>query len=383
MKDFTAKIFTDKWEYRPSEERYALSIHEKHLRILQQIFKIILAGTKKSNILSLYINEELIAELANENAVLVESILGKLDEYEGINLETRTSRGLGQLKKLLQTVKMKQEQLEYARNEAEARARRAEDLTEAEAERRKKAENKAEEAERHRKYAETENVFLKSTSLQDKDQIISLFHHIGIHSDTIKTDAARVLKYLSENKAVPDHIIRKMEGIAKLSQVINTISKIGFKGGITEEMEIEKQDIVRFICEFLRNICVNYYSNVSFEIENHVLKTYSREFAPFELTYIIDNFINNSKKAGATKIYFKCYESDNIALIDISDNGKGLDPKIVDIEDVFKRNVTTTRGGAGLGLYDARTILSKINCKIYAIVDKGKFMLRVEIPYEN
>ena len=326
-------------------------------------------GTKKNDILSLYINEEVLSELANENVEFVKSIVEKIDEFGKVNLATKTSRGVSSIKKMF--AKM------------EEKAEKAEQKATKEEEKRKEAEKKAEEADKHRKSAETENIFLKSTNLQDKEQIISLFHHIGIHSDTIKSHAGRVLKNIIDVKGVPENTIQQIESIAKLSQIINTISKIGFKGGITEEMESEKQDVVQFIDEFIKNICITYYVNINIEIDNTIKRKYIREFTPFELTYVIDNFISNSKKANASKMLFKFYEQEDNAIIEILDNGKGLDSRIDKIENIFNRNVSTTRGGAGLGLFDARKILSKMKCKINAEeIEKG-FKLKIVIPHEN
>ena len=244
----------------------------------------------------------------------------------------------------------------------------------------KKKEEEVEETKGKLKKVETENIFLKSTSLQDKDQIISLFHHIGIHSDTIKTNASSLIKELNEIKNVPEKSYKKLEAIAKLSQVIYTISKIGFKGGITEEMENGKQDLVIFIEEFVRNICIEYYETINIEINNRVKSKFVKEFIPFEMTYIIDNFISNSKKAQATKIQFLFLEEESQIALEIIDNGKGLDSKIKKIDEIFERNVSTTRGGAGLGLYDARKIINKLKGKINAENLENGFKIRITIP---
>ena len=230
------------------------------------------------------------------------------------------------------------------------------------------------------KKAETENIFLKSTNSQDRDQIISLFHHIGIHSDTIKTNASSLIKELNEIKNVAEKSYKKLETIAKLSQIIHTISKIGFKGGITEQMENGKQDIVKFIEEFVINICAEYYENIDIKTNNQVSSKFIKEFIPFEITYIIDNFISNSKKAQATKIQFLFSEEKSQAVLEIIDNGNGLNTKIKNIEEIFERNFSTTRGGAGLGLYDARKIINKLKGKITAENLDGGFKVKIIIP---
>ena len=383
MTGFEAQISSNNWKYDPSKEQYAESAHEKNMRILKQIFKIITLGTKKKDIVSLYINEEVLSELAEENIDFAKSVIKNLDAFDKINIATKTSKGISNIKKIFAEMEALQKQAEEEKRKAEENATEAEKKAEEEAEKRKEAEKKAEEAEKFRKSTETENIFLKSTNLQDKEQIISLFHHIGIHSDTIKSHAGRVLKKFIELNGIPKNTTQKIESVAKLAQMINTISKIGFKGGITEDMEREKQDVIQFIDEFIKNICITYYINIHITTSNSIKKDYVREFAPFELTYIIDNFISNSKKANATDLEFNFYEEDNKAIIEIVDNGDGLNSKIDKIEDIFNRNVSTTRGGAGLGLFDARKILSKINCKISAEKIKNGFKLKIVIPYEN
>lgn len=383
MTDFEAGISSNNWVYDPSKERYAESEHDKNMRILNQIFKIITITTKKQDIVSLYINEEVISELAEENIEFVKSIVSKIDEFDNISFETKTSKGISSIKKIFAKMEERQKKAEEETKKAEKKADEAESKRQQAEAKAAKAEEKANEADKKRKFVETENIFLKSTNLQDKEQIISLFHHIGIHSDTIKSYAGKVLKILHEINDIPSNTIPQIESIAKLAQMINTISKIGFKGGITEEMEREKQDIIQFMSEFIKNICITYYVNIAIEIKNTIKRKFIKEFSPFEMTYIVDNFISNSKKQNATKISFIFYEQDDAAIIEVVDNGKGLDQRITNIEDIFDRNVSTTRGGAGLGLFDARKILSKMKCKISAEkMDKG-FKLRIVIPHEN
>jgi len=238
-------------------------------------------------------------------------------------------------------------------------------------------EAEVEETKSKLKKVETENIFLKSTSLNDKDQIISLFHHIGIHSDTIKTNASAILRELDSVKNVPNKVYKKLESIAKMSQIVYTIAKIGFKGGITEEMDNGKQDLIKFIEEFVINICAKYYEDINIKIDNQVKSKFVKEFIPFEITYMVDNLISNSKKAHATTIEFCFSEEKNKVILEVIDNGNGLNPKIKKINEIFERNVSTTRGGAGLGLYDAKKIMNKLKGKIDAESLDNGFKIRI------
>ena len=342
---------TKEWELLP-EERYKETDAEKENRALENITSLI--GLKK-NVKKLYINTSLLDRLSKQEDEKIRKIFKDLSRYESASLDRKT---LGSLKKLRDIIKKKDEDL-------------------------KKAKDRVSDQEEEIKGLGRENIFLKSISLQDKEQIISLFHHIGIHSDTIKTNSGRLLKNILEIKGIPDSVYKQAESISKLAQMINTISKIGYKGGITEQMERGKQDIIQFMSEFIQNICREYYDTIDIQIDDKIKKKYVKEFAPFELTYVIDNLISNSKKQNAKRIIFKFFEKDAAAIIEVIDNGDGLSPKIKDIENIFGRTVSTTRGGAGLGLYDARKILSKIKAKISAESLEDGFKIKIVIPNEN
>ena len=350
-KTYVKQYETGKIEYDPSRELFNKTYHERNFMILNEVKRIIGITTKKQNIIKLIININIIDKIADEEIEKINKIIKDVETYD-TKLDTKTSTGISKIKSTLKALSQK------IREE----------------------EDKRKEAETELKQTVTENLFLKSTSLQDKDQITSLFHHIGIHSDTIKSQAGNLLKSISEQKNIPEKINKQVERIVKQSQIINTISKIGYKGGITEEMEDEKQDIIIFMVEFIKNICADYYVNIDIKVDNSIKSEFIKEFKPFEVTYVIDNFISNAKKQNASEIIFKCYKKDGNAIVEVIDNGNGLDSKIKDIKDIFKRNVSTTRGGAGLGLYDAKKIISKFKGKIEAEnLEKG-FKLKMVIP---
>jgi sensor histidine kinase regulating citrate/malate metabolism len=79
------------------------------------------------------------------------------------------------------------------------------------------------------------------------------------------------------------------------------------------------------------------------------------------MTIIIDNLINNSKKAKANLIDVTLSAFDNSLLVLFSDNGVGIPPK--NKMKIFDFGFTTT-GGSGLGLTHIKEILSKIDGKI-------------------
>ena len=84
------------------------------------------------------------------------------------------------------------------------------------------------------------------------------------------------------------------------------------------------------------------------------------------MTIIIDNLINNSKKANSNVIDVTLTVLNNSLFASFSDNGIGIPIKIK--KKIFDFGFTTT-GGSGLGLTHIKEIVEKINGKI-EYVDK-------------
>lgn len=243
----------------------------------------------------------------------------------------------------------------------------------------KETEKKVKETEENLKIINTQNLFLKSVQQQDYEQLISLFHHIGIHCDSITSFISKLVKISKENN-LPKEFVEYLGDINFLNNQICIISKIGHKGGITKQMQSEKQDLVIFILEFLENICKRYYDRIKVDYTNNFSKPFIKEFVPFELTYLLDNFISNSKKAHARQINFLLKEVRGNLVIEITDDGNGLDSHIKNPQDIFNRNVSYT-GGSGLGLYDAVQILNSINGSIK--VERREIGIKFIIEIKN
>ena len=63
-------------------------------------------------------------------------------------------------------------------------------------------------------------------------------------------------------------------------------------------------------------------------------------------------------------------------------NGTGSQSaNLILLQSMFEMGITTTSGGSGFGLYHAKTIIEKLNGKIYAIPQEPSGMeIRVEVP---
>jgi signal transduction histidine kinase len=85
-----------------------------------------------------------------------------------------------------------------------------------------------------------------------------------------------------------------------------------------------------------------------------------------ELSIVVDNLVDNARKARASKVMFRLQRLDRTILaMEVADDGRGL-PSDVDEEDIFGLGFSRT-SGSGLGLYHVRQILGEMGGTISAI----------------
>jgi len=206
----------------------------------------------------------------------------------------------------------------------------------------------------------------------DKERIIGLQHQIFHSSSRINRNIKLLLKHL--NPDLIDETTRKHLTVmslesAKINSIANFVTKANFN---LKASEIER-DIVEFMVGYLNEIYIADDRIIDSQLEIEVKTVgsfeYIMEIRPLEITTLIDNVISNSEKAGANKISFCFSKKDNSLLIEISDDGKkGIEKE--NLKKIFELGYTTT-GGSGIGLYQAKDIVEKLNGDIVAESTKG------------
>lgn len=207
-----------------------------------------------------------------------------------------------------------------------------------------------------------EGVFKKSIIGQDKEQLISLQHQVNHSSSRISRNIKLLLKGLESNKTKND-LIKYINTISFENEKIASISSFVTKANFNLRATEIEMDIVQFIEDYIQNIYSNkeplintkdlriyFINNQSFKVE--------KKFRPLEITMMIDNFINNSIKAEATKLEFIIKKRSGILFIDVIDNGIGIKE---DIKDKIFEFGSTTTNGSGIGLYHIKDIVEKMN----------------------
>jgi len=224
------------------------------------------------------------------------------------------------------------------------------------------AEEEIREKEKEIKENVAQNLFLKSLKSQDLVDLVSLMHHIGISSGII-SNHLKILTYkIDKNIPITNEELKRAIGVLNLeNHKILSISRFATKANFKMNAEDQRLDMIEFITQYIENIAGTYNSGIKINLHFSKEEKFITNFKPIEMTIIIDNLINNSKKANADVIDVTLTAVDHSLIVSFSDNGVGIPPK--DKKKIFDFGFTTT-GGSGLGLTHIKEILSKINGKI-------------------
>lgn len=229
------------------------------------------------------------------------------------------------------------------------------------------------------KQTQSQNLFLKSISTRDFDQVVSFIHQIGIYSNTIDIYLNRIRKKIKNNEKISnDELSEFIDKINFENRKIISFSKFATKAGYKYEEQIVEEDLVSFISQYIDQVQDKYDFKILQTINGNV--TFIKQFRPIEMILVIDTFLSNSQKQKPSIVKFNFYEEDEDLLIKITDDGKGLNKSIKNPGDIFEKGFTTTTG-SGVGLFFAQQIIRKLKgtISVNSEVEKGiEFNMRVK-----
>ncbi len=204
---------------------------------------------------------------------------------------------------------------------------------------------------------ESENLFLKSIKSQDLEDVLNLMHHVGISTSTIQNYIKGLVYRIDNDIEVSKEELKKVLGNINMEvNKIYSISRFATKANFKVSSKPSKLDLTNFLQEYILNIAKPFLAS-SFNLSLNLKNAYpfEVEFKPLEITILIDNLINNSKKAKAKniEIWFVKTQSNSLEF-HFKDDGTGV---AKDIQDkIFNYGFTTT-DGSGLGLTHIKDIV--------------------------
>jgi signal transduction histidine kinase len=243
------------------------------------------------------------------------------------------------------------EKKEKERLQAELNRLKAEQIAKEEEKKRKNAENiaqKREEQIKRSRAAET----VEYKDLRDSN------HIIGVYSDDISKKILLLKRKLDKNITVSNkEILEFIKGISFANEKIATLTRFTTKSSFLEAIPETTEDIVRYVKVYLEDIYKTLYGDIEIQfISNNI--SLVKTFEPIELCTALDNILSNSRKKKATQIIFEFFKRNTKIYLSIKDVGNTLDNSISDYNLIFEEGITTTKG-AGLGLSHVKRIVEE------------------------
>ncbi len=313
--------------------------------ILESLASIIYIRSDKENITNIIFNEDYIKNLAlkeiSSYEILVRDIKARFSGLSISQLEPVDKRDLSKF---------------IERQAKELASKRKTNLQLQE-----KAKKLREDAERIRKTTEqltSENLFLRAQANEDLDAIINLHHQTILYADTIAKAIINFRRKIEKGfdpKKAKDFI----DKIEMQNNKILKISRFATHANFRISSAKANADIFTFIKKYLSTLDeFKIYSDLCVVDNIPESLQLAKKFRPLELTMVIDNLLNNAKKANARKIKFSASKKGRNYLIIVSNDGDGLSKNIDNLDSIFEKGVTTT-SGSGLGLFHLKKVVSE------------------------
>jgi len=374
-----------------SKEEYILTREEKEKNISKKLFNIM--SIDMSNIMDLQINNKILTSLKEEDSLHTQKNITKfLRDFSKVPHYAISKELKKNIKSLLKDIQDKNiiKKIDFILNNSLDKFDEIIDRDSAYDEldkkinvieiENKKLEKKLKFAQLLSKKQDEELTYLKTVQSKDVKELIAFQHHIGLYTKTAKDCILDVLDILKTSDSTSGEIYEYLKDASFELDKISLINKYITREDFLSTANIVKKDLVQFVDNYIRNIYeVTTNKELVIKIDTNNLK-YICSFEPIKINIIIDNLLNNSKKAKAKNVSIKFLKTDTLAF-EYQDDGKGLDSEIISLESIFEMGVTTTKG-SGLGLYHIKEILDEMNNSTINVskLDQGiKFTIRFNV----
>jgi signal transduction histidine kinase len=207
-----------------------------------------------------------------------------------------------------------------------------------------------------------------SIEAQDIENVTNLHHQVFVIADTVKSILKEMYNKITidEGEITRTELIQFMDELISENKKIESLSRFGMRAIFEDFNSKSENDISDFLSDYVSKIS-NYFKTNKIKVEYKQLtsKPFKASFRPLDISIIIDNIINNSKKHKATQLSIITESFSSKFEITFRDNGIGFSKEITDINEVFKKGFSTTKS-TGLGLYHINNIIKEYKWSIAA-----------------
>mgnify|MGYP003515671935 FL=1 len=163
--------------------------------------------------------------------------------------------------------------------------------------------------------------------------------------------------YEKSTEVSRENLVEMLEHILYELSFMKETAVLSAKANFNLKVRSIKDDVFLFIRQYFDNFS-------SYDLQVHLLFPPELKkiicFFPGDMAVLLANILDNARKAHARNLYVLANE----ASISFIDDGAGFNFDLYPTKYHFKRGVSTTASGAGLGLHHCQLVASRIGAKL-------------------
>ena len=202
------------------------------------------------------------------------------------------------------------------------------------------------------KAKESEILFLKESQPAGERRAGDYAHWIGIATGQITSRLMDLVKAIREGEGA-ESLMAITESISWENQRIQMVASYIGRANFDVREITKEADIVAYIVQYVNNVASTHSQRIKLTCRSKDVE-FNTKFMPAAVFMMIDNFISNSRKAGASNVTIKFSAEGRTLRMLVSDDGEGVPDESKEL--IFRRGFTTSKAGSGIGLNNVRTI---------------------------
>ena len=303
---------------------------------IPQIVRKIKARSKEASYLAIVHNRE----LANY-------ILQQKKKQEKPEEQIRKIAVSRQDNELLKAANAVQKQTKKLKEKAEQASQEAE-----------RAQEKLEEAEAELTATKKQVSLLSARADLTAQDAVDAMHIMKGYADTIDSMIAEIYETAEDDDLEISSLRAIFDSISQTCKKIMNSYNLVMRTGYAANSDESHDDLVRFVNVY----CGQFNRSLQIVVENPDTIAANVRYNPLEFSIIIDNLVDNARKANASKLVLRFEKHEYGVVLRCSDDGYGIKPG-VNVERLFEAGYTTT-SGSGIGLSTVRKYIEKIGGRV-------------------
>lgn len=201
---------------------------------------------------------------------------------------------------------------------------------------------------------------------------------VGMAKETahqLGTPLSSLLGWIELLRLMPEDTAQVLEAADEMERDVERLNKVAQRfskiGSAAEVHTIDINEVLRHVVGYFQRRLPHLGKRVTLDLESSGPVFVNINVHLFE--WVFENLVRNAADAIDRNdgfVRFKVREHRGQAVIDVSDNGRGIDPKIRN--DIFRPGFSTKKRGWGLGLSLAKRIVEEYH--------KGKITIKESSP---